>query len=444
MNLINNKYGITLAFVRACAMKVTELMLHEIRKEPPGNSPWYVLVAKAYMDKSRVDDKKSSHVHYACGWNIYSMRFMGLWPDEKLISPSENIKVFSAIFFMFFFVSLPQTINLFFIWGDFDLVVENLSMDNMTISIAILKTIAFWFNGKSLKGLLNFMEKDRKEATKEDDVKRMMIVAEISRKITITANIMCNSLVVFYAIMHLATNYASARGLFFPAYFPWETKPSPNYELIFFGQLMGSFYACATYSVVDTFVATLVLHVCGQLANLRHELINLRSETNNEFQAKLGRIVKKHEYLNGFTETIENCFNIMLLIQMLGCTITLCLESFQTLESLTGEKDKFFLLELGCAAFYVCYILIQLYLYCYVGERLLSESTEMATAAYECEWYNLSPNEAKCLILIMRRARSPLRITAGKFCSFNHELFSEVVRTSMGYLSVLYAVKTEE
>ncbi|KAL2739243.1 odorant receptor 13a-like [Vespula maculifrons] len=396
MNLINNGYGITLAFVRACAMKVTELMLLEIRKEPPRN-----------MDK-----KKRSHVDYACGWNNYSMRFMGLWPREQMINPSENMKVFAAIFFMFFFVSLPQTINLFFIWA--------------------------------LKGLLNSMEEDRKEATRDEDIKRMMIVAEISRKITITANIMCNSLVVFYGIMHLATNYTSARGLFFPAYFPWETKPSPYYEITFFGQLMGSFYACATYSVVDTFVATLVLHVCGQLANLRHELINLRRETKEEFQAKLGGIVKKHDYLNEFTETIENSFNSMLLIQMLGCTITLCLESFQTLEFLTGEKDKFFLLELGCTIFYVCYILIQLYLYCYVGEKLLSESTGIADAAYECEWFNLSPNEAKCLILIMRRARSPLRITAGKFCSFNHELFSEVVKTSMSYLSVLYAVKNEE
>ncbi|XP_015181266.1 PREDICTED: uncharacterized protein LOC107068922 [Polistes dominula] len=250
------------------------------------------------MDKNQVEVKKSSHVDYACGWNVYSMKFMGIWPEEKMFNPSENIKVFSAIFFMFFFVSLPQTINLFFIWGDFDLVVENLSMDNMTISIAILKTMAFWCSGKSLKGLLNIMEEDRKEATKEEDVKRMMTVATISRKITITANIMCNSLVVIYAIMHLTTNYTSARGLFFPAYFPWETKPTPNYEFTFFGQLMGSFYACATYSVVDTFVATLVLHVCGQLANLRHELINLQSKTKDEFQSKLARIVKKHDYLN--------------------------------------------------------------------------------------------------------------------------------------------------
>ncbi|KAF7405480.1 hypothetical protein HZH66_004386 [Vespula vulgaris] len=71
-------------------------------------------------------------------------------------------------------------------------------------------------------------------------------------------------------------------------------------------------------------------------------------------------------------------------------------------------------------------------------------STEMADAAYECKWYNLSAKEAKCLILIMRRARSPLRLTAGKFCSFSHELFTDVVRSAMGYLSVLYTVKSED
>ncbi|KAF7405481.1 hypothetical protein HZH66_004387 [Vespula vulgaris] len=63
-NSINNGYGITLSFVRACAMKV--------------------------------DREKKSHVRYAFGWNIYTMRIMGLWPQEKMYNPSENLKVFSA------------------------------------------------------------------------------------------------------------------------------------------------------------------------------------------------------------------------------------------------------------------------------------------------------------------------------------------------------------
>ncbi|KAL2739241.1 odorant receptor 13a-like [Vespula maculifrons] len=426
MNLINNEYGIMLAFVRACAMKGTELMISDIGKEPPQNSSWYVLVAKAHMGKTPVETKKRSHVDYAFGWNIYTMRVMGLWPEEKMINPTENLKVLTAVFFIFSFGSLPQTVNLFFVWGDFDLVVENLAMDNVFCTITIMKAIVFWLNGKTLKGLLNSMEEDRKEATREEDVKRMMMAARNSRKISIMVNIISHSIFVIYIIMHLATNYPNVRGLYYQSYFPWETKPSPNYELIFLGQMMSAYYSTLTSTLVDTFVAALLLHVCGQLTNLKHELINFQSETKKEFHRKLGRIVKKHDYLNEFTETVENCFNMMLLIQMFGCTVTLCLESFQSLESLAGEKDKYFLLEIGCTVFYVCYILIQLYLYCYVGEKLLSESTGIADAAYECEWFNLSPNEAKCLILIMRRARSPLRITAGKFCSFNHELFSEV------------------
>ncbi|KAL2716808.1 odorant receptor 13a-like [Vespula squamosa] len=397
------------------------------------------------MDKSRVEIKERTHVDYAFGWNVYTMRIMGIWPEEKIFNPKENLKVFSAVFFMFFFVSFPQTINLFFIWGDFDLVVENLAMDNVFFSITILKTIVFWLNGRTLKGLLNFMEEDRKQTVRKDDVERMMVAADHSRKITITVNIISHSIFSAYTIMHLATNYPTIRGMYFPAYFPWETKPSPNFELIFFGQTMACYYSTVIYSLVDTFLATLVLHVCGQLANLKQELINFRTETAEEFRQKLGRIVKKQDYINEFTETIENCFNKMLLIQMLGCTIILCLESFGTLEVLATEnKDGFFLLELGCIAFYVSYVLLQLYLYCYIGQRLLSESTEMADAAYECKWYNLRPKEAKCLILIMRRARSPLHLTAAKFCSFSHELFTDVVRTAMGYLSVLYTVKSEE
>ncbi|KAF3423720.1 hypothetical protein E2986_11812 [Frieseomelitta varia] len=39
-----------------------------------------------------------------------------------------------------------------------------------------------------------------------------------------------------------------------------------------------------------------------------------------------------------FAETIENCFNMMLLIQMLGCTIQLCFQSFQAIMKKTYYK----------------------------------------------------------------------------------------------------------
>ncbi|KAK2588369.1 hypothetical protein KPH14_004383 [Odynerus spinipes] len=104
----------------------------------------------------------------------------------------------------------------------------------------------------------------------------------------------------------------------------------------------------------------------------------------------------------------------------------------------TDDNNGFYFFQMAFFTVCLAYVLLQIYLYCYIGEKLLTQSTEIAYAAYDCEWYNMPAKEVKYLILIMRRAHSPLRITAGQFCSFNHELFSSILKTSMSYLSVLY------
>lgn len=68
---------------------------------------------------------------------------------------------------------------------------------------------------------------------------------------------------------------------------------------------------------------------------------------------------------------------------------------------------------------------IQLY-YCLIFNISFLQSTDVAVAVYECEWYNLSPEDAKMLLIIIQRARLPFKITAGKFCSFTLVLYSQV------------------
>ncbi|KAL2739221.1 odorant receptor 13a-like [Vespula maculifrons] len=92
--------------------------------------------------------KKMSRVDYICGWNRYTMDFIGIWPDERRFDRITSYKVLIPVCFMLCFICLPQTINLFYVWTNFNLVVENLSMGNMTITISLLKTIVFWLNGQ--------------------------------------------------------------------------------------------------------------------------------------------------------------------------------------------------------------------------------------------------------------------------------------------------------
>nr|XP_012150730.1 PREDICTED: uncharacterized protein LOC105661759 isoform X2 [Megachile rotundata] len=51
---------------------------------------------------------------------------------------------------------------------------------------------------------------------------------------------------------------------------------------------------------------------------------------------------------------------------------------------------------------------------------------EMSNAAYESNWFNVSPREARCLLFIMNRSHRPLCLTAGKFSTFSMELFSTI------------------
>ncbi|XP_076754668.1 odorant receptor 67c-like [Xylocopa sonorina] len=387
------------------------------------------------MDIERVDLK------YVIGWNYYTMKFMGMWPEERKWNRASSYLILIPCLMMLCFVCAPQSINLFVIWGDFNLVIENLSLGNITITISLLKTIAFWINGRSLKSLLNYMANDWETVTKRTDREMMENVGRFIRKTVIRSTIMCHTVVIIYvSTRYFVAKYAE-KGLLFRSYFPYDTEVSPNYELTVFAQVVATFYAAGTYTAVDTFVAMLILHICGQLSNLRDELKTLRTYDKKTFDMKLGKIVRKHDYLNKFAETIENCFNMMLLIQMLGCTAQLCFQCFQAIMSLSVEAKEYLILYMFFMMIYVIYVMLQLYLYCYVGERLLIESIEIANAAYDAEWYKLSPKNAKSLVIIICRARLPLRITAGRFCSFTMMLYSQILKTSMGYISVLYATK---
>ncbi|KAL2739233.1 odorant receptor 13a-like [Vespula maculifrons] len=325
------------------------------------------------------------------------MKFIGIWPEERSFDRISSYKVLIGIAFIFF-CALPQSIMIYVHRDDFDMVMETLSVDNMNGTISIIKMICFWSSGAQMKDLLSAMEEDWKEVTRKEDEKKMMKQAKFSRILASSASFICYALMGVYAVKRFLTMRTEGRLLFLSAYFPYETMTSPKFEFTILGQMIGLVYYTTAYTTVDTFVAMLILHVCGQLSRLQNELIDLNSSTRKDFQVKLSYIVKRHEHLNRFVDTIEDRFNVMLLFQILGCTFQLCIECFQGLLS-----------------------------------------TELARAAYECEWYELLPNEARSLILIIRRSRSPLRLTAGKFCIFNHELYSSVLKTSMGYLSVLRA-----
>ncbi|XP_043519516.1 uncharacterized protein LOC122533658 [Frieseomelitta varia] len=237
-------------------------------------------------------------LNYQYGLNRYTMKFAGIWPEERKWNRASSYIVLMPFLTMLCFACGPQTIDLPFIAHDLNLVVENLSMANVTLTISLVKTMTFWMNGKPLKSLLKFMAKDWTIAETQTEREIMVNSARITRKITIRCTIMCQLVLVCYLILRLCSN--NQNKLLFCGYFPYNISVSPNYELTVIGQIIAAVYASVMYTSVDTFIAMLVLHICGQLSNLKDDLRNIHLYDKTVLQTKLKKIVQKHDYINRF------------------------------------------------------------------------------------------------------------------------------------------------
>lgn len=144
------------------------------------------------------------------------------------------------------------------------------------------------------------MEEDWKEVSTKEGERKMKEYAQFSRNLATRATAVCYALILVYTVKRCISMSTEGRLLFFPAYFPFDAMTSPTFELKFIGQLIGATYYTVTYTAVDTFLAMLILHVCGQLWRLQKDLINLNSATRDEFHIKLSYIVKRHDYLNRY------------------------------------------------------------------------------------------------------------------------------------------------
>ncbi|XP_043664691.1 odorant receptor 13a-like [Vespula pensylvanica] len=398
------------------------------------------------------------------------------------------------------FIILPQTAYLLIIWGDLDLMTEDLATANVPVTMACIKLFVIRYHLKTLNPLLGAFVDDWNRTKNERERSIMLSNARKARTISMLCTVMIQIMTTTYILLRIAMiaqmqkdQMKSDRTLICPAYFPYDLRKTPVFYLTCTGQILAAYSATVSYTGVDSFISMLVLHVCAQISNLRSALKTLADERSTEerktdnFVEKLAFIVKRHEHLNRlvdrinlliyfikrvlndimnltsvvsrrFARSIEDSFNVLMLVQILTCTMQVCFQSYQVLAVsrlkeillflgiiILGEnEDEFPTVQLCFLVLFVVVTLVHLYIYCYVGEMLIVQSSGMSESAYESKWCNLSPKDARNLLFVMRRSTIPLRLTAGKFSTFSMKTFSDIVRTSMGYLSVLLTVSEQK
>ncbi|KAF3054574.1 Odorant receptor 077 [Nylanderia fulva] len=387
---------------------------------------------------------------YAFTLSRQCLRLFGAWPDPyvslNIFRPNIRFIIIACILILY--VIVPQLTNVLRAWGNVTRVVENLASANFSL-LALSKLITTWYHGETLRTLMTSVVTDwRTSNSWERDT--MLNIARRGRSLAFKCYMAVTGALSLYLCFNLLKLYRNLplqqRSLVYRYSYPYNSQKSPNYEITFIIQLFGGVYTAIINCTVDCFVSIFLLHMCAQLINLRTTLNNLVSELANrsisfsKYKEGLSMIAIRHQHLIRNVKTIDGCYSAVLFIHMIAATFQLCLETFQVYTMIT-DNVEISLMKAGFLLFYVILVLVQLYTYCYSAERLITESTGIAYGVYECKWYDLPVKEAKDLMFIVYGSTIPLRLTAGKFGVFSIEMFGTTIKTSMGYVSALLAIK---
>ncbi|NP_001177476.1 odorant receptor 21 [Nasonia vitripennis] len=393
------------------------------------------------------------------GFTRLIMTIIGTWPGAEYSQHWYARYMFSIpLFFSMFFMIIPQTRMLLHVKDDLNYIIEILTTADVMIIVACLKLIGVWYNKKDLRYLLNEIEKDWTITEKEEQHvgNAMWENVKLGKFIMNGYAVLTYGTVVLYAAGMLLLmnsqkiedfdneNITQSRLMFVRSKFPFETQGSPTFEIIWFLQFLAAVMSIAAFTTFDGFFIFSILHVCAQLVNLQCNFRNLISRcrlTKRTFVQHMRDLVERHIHLQRFTQIIENNFNKVFLMQMIGYSVTLCLQGYQLVISLTENSEQNFI-TIAFILVYTTANILSLFVYCYVAEKLRKESTEIFYAVCAMPWHEVKPEESKMIVNIMYAAKHPFEITAGKFAVLSFSYFVKVLKTAMGYLSMLLAMKS--
>ncbi|KAK2578377.1 hypothetical protein KPH14_000846, partial [Odynerus spinipes] len=199
-------------------------------------------------------------------------------------------------------------------------------------------------------------------------------------------------------------------------------------------QIMVSIVVIFGYAGLDYLFAFLAFHIAAQFAILRCSIKDALQNTQY-FRQSIKTLVLKHYRVIRLAQTLEDQFNMIILQQLVGTIIHICISIYNWIVVRVDDTGQN--IQLICFVAYGSNTMITLFVYCYIGECLIQESINFGEAFYDCEWYNIPPIDLKLMQICTVRARKPLQLTSGKFFVLSLCTFTDTLKASIGYFSVL-------
>ncbi|XP_024879313.1 odorant receptor 22c-like [Temnothorax curvispinosus] len=375
---------------------------------------------------------------------IICLRFFGFWPGVP----------YSTIYWLSFMLSILVTQYFQYLYVFDHLKVSELSnlVDCLIVtlyySLTFLKLANLWIRRRVLHQILTDMDDDWRKCVNDDQHLHIMTIkANVSHffsngflSFTMIAAILyiCGDYIIRFIFVTEHYN-DTVRQLPIKIQLPFETEQSPMFEFLVIAITLHVMLHVCMISILNGLIFTLVLHLSGQIDIICQEFRNISKNTlvHRSSIHSFGMLIERHNRILSFSENMEKLFSLFSLLQIFWNTAVVCCLGFVFIISIHNETGVVALVK---TMFTYLAVAMEVFMICFSGEYLSSKGKSIARATYEMPWYDMPSNQSKILIFIMMRSQKRLAITAGKMMDMSCETFTSIMKASISYVSVLYAM----
>nr|QAB43933.1 olfactory receptor OR54 [Oedaleus asiaticus] len=242
------------------------------------------------------------------------------------------------------------------------------------------------------------------------------------------------------ACSYFLVSPVSPEGLPFILALPYDATTPLGFAVSWLFCAVTCLYTVMITMALDALNVTLITQLRIQLTLLSRKIVDLAKGTsektadpNGEIHSRLKKCIRHHQTIIRNADLLESTLGAMLLGQSISIGASTCFQMFQLATTSNGLK------QVGKSVCYLCEMFSELFVYCWFGDDLITESQKVAVAVYDAV-----PSLQECplpikrsLMLLMNRAQRPLSITARGFFPLCRESFVSVANVSYSFFALL-------
>ncbi|KAL2731025.1 odorant receptor 83a-like [Vespula squamosa] len=387
--------------------------------------------------------------------NEYSVRLirwlltsMGVWQSSMTKTSIEKLRSLILIILSFSLISftfVPCTLYAFLEEKNLQARMEALGQVSYWLMGAIKYSYILFHRG-NVRRCLDHIERDWRTVKRSKDRDIMLTHANSAHYfILICTSFTCGSVFIYNLVKGMTLVPVSMENhtvylhpLPCPCYSKIaDTRYNPTYKIIYGLQLFSGVITSSIVVCACSLATVFIMHACGQLAMMMawmKDSFTIPSIESTRYQ--LSDIVGLHVRALSFIEYIENVINRICLVELLGCTLNMCLLGYFCITEWENNDTK------NTVAYFLVFVsmMFNIFVFCFLSEKLSQQCLQVGDVAYACDWHLLPNCTARGFILIILRSNSVVRLTAGKFMQISIITFGDVIKTSAVYFNMLQKV----